>query len=122
MMLCFNLLCKCNDINDLLMLCSGWIGFILPLVLVLVAMVMLWRKQFNKGKEPKAVRVKAPPSKNAVEQLLLLQDAVSQFESLIQTVNVGLLKIRAITLAILPQVERYRNMMMLKIKWSLRVT
>ncbi|KAG2244672.1 hypothetical protein Bca52824_093474 [Brassica carinata] len=82
---------------------SGWIGFILPLVLVLAAMVMLWRKQFNKGKEPKAIRVKAPPSKNAVEQLLLLQDAVSQFESLIQTVNVGLLKIRAITLAILPQ-------------------
>ncbi|EOA20047.1 hypothetical protein CARUB_v10000319mg [Capsella rubella] len=82
---------------------SGWIGFILPSILVLVAIVMLWRKQFNKGKEPKVVRVKVPPSKNAVEQLLVLQDAISQFESLIQAVNVGLLKIRAITLAILPQ-------------------
>ncbi|ESQ31891.1 hypothetical protein EUTSA_v10003718mg [Eutrema salsugineum] len=82
---------------------SGWIGFILPSILLIVAIVMLWRKQFNKGKEPKAVRVKAPPSKNAVEQLLVLQDAISQFESLIQAVNVGLLKIRAITLAILPQ-------------------
>ncbi|KFK39204.1 hypothetical protein AALP_AA3G212900 [Arabis alpina] len=85
------------------MIISGWIGFILPTILLLVAIVMLWRKQFNKGKEPKAVRVKAPPSKNAVEQLLILQDAISQFESLIQAVNVGLLKIRAITLAILPQ-------------------
>ncbi|CAN8252093.1 unnamed protein product [Cochlearia groenlandica] len=82
---------------------SGWIGFILPSTLVIVAIVMMWRKQFNKGKEPKAVRVKAPPSKNAVEQLLVLQDAISQFESLIQAANVGLLKMRAITLAILPQ-------------------
>lgn len=95
---------KCDDTKNLIMLCSGWIGFILPSILVLVAIAMLWRKQFNKGKEPKAVRVKAPPSKNAVEQLLVLQDAISQFESLIQAVNVGLLKIRAITLAILPQV------------------
>jgi hypothetical protein len=86
------------------MIISGWIGFILPSILLLVAIVMMWRKQFNKGKEPKTVRVKAPPSKNAVEQLLVLQDAISQFESLIQAVNVGLLKIRAITLAILPQV------------------
>lgn len=84
---------------------------------------MLWRKQFNKGKEPKAVRVKAPPSKNAVEQLLLLQDAISQFESLIQNVNVGLLKIRAITLAILPQVYMimHQNMMTLKVKRCLRL-
>ncbi|XP_010521800.1 PREDICTED: uncharacterized protein LOC104800626 [Tarenaya hassleriana] len=94
------------------MIISGWIRFILPSILVIMAITMLWRKQFNKGKEPKAVRVTAPPSKNAVEQILTLQEAISQVEALIQAGNIILLKIRAILLALLPQATDTTAMLM----------
>lgn len=81
----------------------GWIAYILALVFVFFAIVMLWNRYFNKGKPLEAFRIIAPPNRTAVEQLLTLQEVISQYEALIQTANVILLKIRAILFAVLPQ-------------------
>lgn len=81
----------------------GWIRYFLPCILIFTAMAMLWNKYHNNGVQLKAFRITLPPSRNPVEQLLSLQEAISQFESLIQAGNIILLKIRAILLAALPQ-------------------
>ncbi|KAM3754831.1 hypothetical protein ACB098_03G194400 [Castanea mollissima] len=81
----------------------GWIRYILPAFFVFVAILMLWCRHFNKGRPLEAFRVTAPPARNAVEQLLILQDAITQVEALIQGGNIILLKIRALLFAILPQ-------------------
>lgn len=81
----------------------GWIKYILPSIFVFLAIVMLWRRHVNKGRPLEAFKITVPPTRNAVEQLLTLQEAISQVEALIQTGNVILLKIRAILFALLPQ-------------------
>lgn len=70
---------------------------------------MLWRRHTNKGRPLEAFKITAPPSRNAVEQLLTLQEAISQVEALIQAGNVILLKVRALLFAALPQVFSYRD-------------
>ena len=87
------------------MKCRGWIRYILSSVFVFFAIIMLWRRHFNKGKPLEAFRITPPPNRNAVEQLLTLQEGISQLEALIRTGNVILLKIRALLFAVLPQVH-----------------
>nr|GME05150.1 uncharacterized protein LOC109159604 isoform X1 [Ipomoea batatas] len=82
---------------------KGWIMYVLPSVMVLLAVVMLWRRHSRKGSTLEALEVMAPPSKNAVEQLLTLQEAVSHVEALIQSGNIVLLKLRALLFAVVPQ-------------------
>ncbi|KAM4121275.1 hypothetical protein ACJW30_03G195600 [Castanea mollissima] len=84
----------------------GWIMYILPAFFVFVAILMLWCRHFNKGRPLEAFRVTAPPARNAVEQLLTLQDAITQVEALIQAGNIILLKIRALLFAIVPQATK----------------
>ncbi|XP_050234444.1 uncharacterized protein LOC126682737 [Mercurialis annua] len=81
----------------------GWTRYFLPSLCICSAVFMLWRRHFNKKKPLEAFRVTAPPNKNAVEQLLTLQEAISQVEALIQTANIILLKIRALLFSVLPQ-------------------
>ncbi|RZC75204.1 hypothetical protein C5167_050686 [Papaver somniferum] len=81
----------------------GWIRYVLPCICVFFAALMVWRKHRNKGKSLEVLEVMPPPSKNAVEQLLMLQEGISQFESLVQAGNIVLLKIRAILFAALPR-------------------
>ncbi|GAV62360.1 DUF639 domain-containing protein [Cephalotus follicularis] len=81
----------------------GWIGYILPSIFILFAVLMLWRRHYNKGKPLEPFKITAPPNRNAVEQLLTLQEAISQVEALIQDGNIILLKIRALLFAVLPQ-------------------
>lgn len=52
-----------------------------------------------------AFKIVPPPGKNAVEQLITLQEAIAQVESFIQSGNVALLKIRALLFAVAPQVN-----------------
>lgn len=66
--------------------------------------MMGWHTYANRGKPLKAFNITAPPSQNAVEQLLALQEAISQVEALIQSGNIFLLKVRALLFAALPQV------------------
>ncbi|XWS54387.1 hypothetical protein CRYUN_Cryun10bG0085700 [Craigia yunnanensis] len=81
----------------------GWIRYILASIFVFFAIIMLWCRHFNEGKPLEAFRITPPPNRNAVEQLLTLQETVSQLEALIQTGNVMLLKLRALLFAVLPQ-------------------
>ncbi|KAG8365719.1 hypothetical protein BUALT_Bualt17G0001200 [Buddleja alternifolia] len=83
------------------MIVRNWIKYMLPSVFVLVAVVMLWRRYAWKRKL-EAFKIVAPPGKNAVEQLLTLQEAITQVESLIQSGNIILLKIRALVFAVAP--------------------
>ena len=82
----------------------GWIKYVLPSIFVLLAIMMLWRRHANKGRPLEAYKITAPPNRNAVEQLLTLQEAISQVEALIQSGNIILLKVRALLFAALPQV------------------
>ncbi|KAF7123746.1 hypothetical protein RHSIM_Rhsim12G0090100 [Rhododendron simsii] len=81
----------------------GWIRFVLPSIFVILAVLMIWRKHANKGRPLEAYKITVPPTKNAVEQLLSLQEAITQVESLIQAGNIVLLKVRALLIAALPQ-------------------
>lgn len=81
----------------------GWIKYALPALLVVLAVIMFWRRNVRKGKPLEPLKIIAPPPKNAVEQLLILQEAISQLEALIQSGNIILLKVRALIFAVLPQ-------------------
>ncbi|KAI0488183.1 hypothetical protein KFK09_028010 [Dendrobium nobile] len=80
-----------------------WIKYIFPSIFFYLAVLMLWNKYRKKIQRMKAFQVTPPPSKNAVEQLLTLQEAISQLEAYIQTGNVVLLKLRSLLLAATPQ-------------------
>lgn len=81
-----------------------WIKYFLSSVFIFLALVMLWRRYTWKRRQLEAFKIVVPPSKNAVEQLLTLQEAITQVESLIQSGNIILLKTRALLFAVVPQV------------------
>ncbi|GFQ03171.1 hypothetical protein PHJA_002460900 [Phtheirospermum japonicum] len=85
------------------MIFREWVRFVLPSILVFLALVMLWRRYAWKRKQLEAFKIVAPPSKNAVEQLLTLQEAITHAEFLIQSANIILLKLRALLFAAAPQ-------------------
>ncbi|KAK7380051.1 hypothetical protein VNO78_32402 [Psophocarpus tetragonolobus] len=80
-----------------------WLGYAAALVLVLLALFMIITRCFSQGKSVPEVKVIAPPPMNTMEQLLAVQNAVSQAEQLIQDGNVILLKFRGLLLSIFPQ-------------------
>ncbi|KAH6837860.1 polygalacturonase inhibitor [Perilla frutescens var. hirtella] len=81
----------------------GWTKYILPSIFVFLALMMLWRKYVWRRRPLESFKIVAPPGKNAVEQLILLQEAIAQVESFIQSGNVALLKIRALLFAVAPK-------------------
>ncbi|CAL5430195.1 unnamed protein product [Camellia sinensis] len=81
----------------------GWIRYILPFIFVILAVLMLWYGHKKKERPVEAFKITIPPNKNAVQQLLTLQEAIAQVESLIQAGNITLLKVRALLFAALPQ-------------------
>ncbi|KAL2624328.1 hypothetical protein R1flu_008573 [Riccia fluitans] len=80
-----------------------WLGFILPLILLSMATYMLWLRHSRRGDNFSEVVVPSPPTQNAVEQLLALQQALAQLEGLLQSGNITLLKLRALFFSVLPQ-------------------
>jgi hypothetical protein len=64
----------------------------------------LWLRKDESGTEEHEVVVPSPPSQNAMEQFLALQQALAQLEALLQSANIELLKLRALSFSILPQV------------------
>lgn len=81
----------------------GWLGHVVALVLMLLAVFMIITRCFSQGRGVPEVKVIAPPPMNTMEQLLAVQNAVSQAEQLIQDGNVILLKFRGLLLSIFPQ-------------------
>ncbi|CAH9088320.1 unnamed protein product [Cuscuta europaea] len=82
---------------------KGCITYVPPSIMVFFAVAMLWRRLARKGSTLEPLKVNTPPPKNAVEQLLTLQEAVAQVEALIQGGNIVLLKVRALLFAVVPQ-------------------
>lgn len=85
----------------------GWVNFVMPCILLFLAAFMLWCKHLSKGRPLEVFKVTSPPNRHAVEQLISLQEAISQFEMLVQAGNIILLKLRAIIFASFPQVGSY---------------
>ena len=69
-----------------------------------VALFMMMTRYSNGGKAVEEFKVKAPPPMNTMEQLLAVQNAISQAEEVIQDGNVALRKLRGLFLSIYPQV------------------
>lgn len=66
---------------------------------------MLLTRISNQGKPIDELMVKAPPAMNTMEQILAVQNAISQLEELVQDGNIILLKLRALLLAVPTQVS-----------------
>lgn len=79
-------------------------GYALALMVLFFAIFMVLTRFFNQGRPVDEIKIIAPPPMNTMEQLLAVQNAVSQFEQLIQDGNIILLKFRALLLSVFPQV------------------
>ncbi|XP_062159213.1 uncharacterized protein LOC133866638 isoform X2 [Alnus glutinosa] len=84
-------------------ICRGWLGYSFALTFIFIAVFMVLTRFCGQGKPIDDVKVMAPPPMNTMEQLLTVQNAISQAEGLIQDSNIVLLKIRALLLCIFPQ-------------------
>ena len=82
----------------------GWLSYAFALTLVFVAIFMMLTRFFTQGISDHEVKVLAPPPMNTMEQLLAVQNAISQAEGFVQDGNVVLLKLRALLLSLFPQV------------------
>ncbi|XP_030493061.2 uncharacterized protein LOC115709162 isoform X1 [Cannabis sativa] len=80
-----------------------WLGYTVALMLIFTAIFMVLTRIFSQENPVDEVKVLAPPPMNTVEQLLAVQNAISQAEEFIQDGNVVLLKLRALLLVIFPQ-------------------
>lgn len=81
----------------------GWLGYASAFLLAFIAVFMLLTRYFSQGRPADELKVIAPPEMTTMEQLLAVQNAISQAEELIQDGNIVLLKIRALLLSIFPQ-------------------
>ncbi|URE35416.1 hypothetical protein MUK42_15977 [Musa troglodytarum] len=81
----------------------GWLGYVLVLVFLFVAIFMLLTRFTNQGRPINQIKVKVPPVMNTMEQILAVQNAISKVEELVQDGNIVLLKIRALLLAVSSQ-------------------
>lgn len=88
--------------------------YVLPSIFIFVAIMMGCNRFANYGKPLEAFNITAPPYRNAVEQLLALQEAIIELEALIQAGNVVLLKVRALVFAALPQVLTHKDLIIIK--------
>jgi len=93
-----------DNLDNLIINCRGWVGYAAALVLVFISAFMIITRCFNQGRSVAEVKVIAPPPMNTMEQLLAVQNAVSQAEQFIQDGNIFLLKFRGLLLSIFPQV------------------
>ncbi|XP_028800162.1 uncharacterized protein LOC114755447 isoform X3 [Neltuma alba] len=81
----------------------GWIGYAVAVVLLFISAFLLITRSFNQGRPVDEVKVIAPPPMNTMEQLLAVQNAITQAEQIIQDGNIILLKLRGLLLSIFPQ-------------------
>ncbi|XP_078176961.1 uncharacterized protein LOC144571511 [Carex rostrata] len=78
----------------------GWIAYATVGILLFMALFILLTKLSNRGRSIDELKVVAPPSMNTVEQLLAVQNAISQIEEFVQDGNIVLLKLRALLMAV----------------------
>ncbi|KAI5083423.1 hypothetical protein GOP47_0003166 [Adiantum capillus-veneris] len=93
-----------------LLICSyavlkNYLGYVIPVCLLCFAGSLLWFR-LGQGSNEGDLNVLAPPTLNAVEQLMTLQQALTDLENNLQLGNISLLKVRAILFSRPPQKER----------------
>ncbi|KAK8655948.1 hypothetical protein V6N13_108510 [Hibiscus sabdariffa] len=81
----------------------GWLAYAFALMVLLSAIFIVLTRLFNQGRPVDGIKIIAPPPMNTMEQLLAVQNAISQAEQLIQDGNIVLLKFRALLLSIFPK-------------------
>ncbi|KAI3802302.1 hypothetical protein L1987_30432 [Smallanthus sonchifolius] len=81
----------------------GWFSCVVGLVFAFIALFIVITRWCSRGREVDEFRVITPPPMNTMEQLLAIQNAISQAEELIQDANIFLLKLRGLLLSIFPQ-------------------
>ncbi|CAN1156419.1 hypothetical protein LINPERPRIM_LOCUS20191 [Linum perenne] len=81
----------------------GWLSYACAFMLALLGVFMLLTRFINQGRPIAELKVITPAPMNTMEQLLAVQNAISQVEQLIQDGNISLLKVRALLLAAFPQ-------------------
>ncbi|KAJ7568943.1 hypothetical protein O6H91_01G054100 [Diphasiastrum complanatum] len=82
-----------------------WVGYLIPLVLAFCAGWILWLRHTYTGNQDHEVVIPPSPSRSTLEQLMKLQQGLSQIEELVQKGNISLLKLRALVLSTLPQTK-----------------
>ncbi|KAK1440317.1 hypothetical protein QVD17_06142 [Tagetes erecta] len=81
----------------------GWLAYVFAFLLICFAISMMLARYFSGGKPVNELKVTVPPPMNKMEQLLAVQNAISQAEELVQEGNVVLLKVHGLLLSIFPQ-------------------
>ncbi|KAM7482993.1 hypothetical protein LguiB_007576 [Lonicera macranthoides] len=84
-------------------ICRGWLSYAFSLLLIFFAVFMVITRCCSQGGPVDELKVVAPPAMNTMEQLLAVQNAISQAEEFIQDGNIVLLKLRGLLLSIFPQ-------------------
>ncbi|KAK0587343.1 hypothetical protein LWI29_021273 [Acer saccharum] len=84
-------------------ICRGWLSYAFALVFIFFAVFMVLTRCCNQGRPVDEVKVLAPPPMSTMEQLLAVQNAITEVEQLIQDGNIFLLKLRGLFLSIFPQ-------------------
>lgn len=72
--------------------------------MLFTAIFMVLTRCFSQGRSVEEVMVIALPAMNTMDQLLAAQNAISHIEEFVKEGNIILLKLRALLLAIFPQV------------------
>ncbi|KAH7437984.1 hypothetical protein KP509_05G099700 [Ceratopteris richardii] len=96
------------------------IGYIIPACLLCLAGFMLWFRQ-GQGVNSGEVTVTSPASQSTVEQLLALQQGLTELKDLLQAGNIFLLKLRAILFSTLPQATDQVVMVLVIIAFCLAI-
>ncbi|OMO97000.1 hypothetical protein CCACVL1_04717 [Corchorus capsularis] len=84
----------------------GWLGYAFAMMLLFFAIFMVITRFCNQGRPVDEIKIIAPPPMSTMEQLLAVQNAISQVEQLIQDGNIFLLKFRALLMSIFPQASQ----------------
>ncbi|KAI9113921.1 hypothetical protein K1719_015172 [Acacia pycnantha] len=88
-------------------ICRGWLGYVAALMLLFLSAFMIITRYFSQGRPVEAVKVVAPdPTKNTIEHILAVQNAVTHGEQFMRDVNIFLLKLRGLSLSIFPQATK----------------
>ncbi|EPS62379.1 hypothetical protein M569_12411, partial [Genlisea aurea] len=82
----------------------GWVGYAAAAVLAFLGVFMLLSCYL--GIPAEDLKVKAPPAMNTMEQLLAVQNAISQAEEFLQEGSIALLKCRSLLISAFPQATK----------------
>jgi hypothetical protein len=84
----------------------GWLVYVFALASLFSAIFMVLTRCFSREKLMIELKVTAPPPMNTMEQLLAVQNGISELEQNIQDANIVLLKFRALLFSLFPQASQ----------------